>query len=50
MSLNNFRRSGRQWLSLFAFGALANHIGSFAGDSNRPDVNATFLQTESTYD
>jgi hypothetical protein len=50
----------------WTYGALANHIWSFAGDSNRPDVNATFLQpfmsyttpagvsmtlqTESTYD
>jgi hypothetical protein len=50
----------------WTYGALANHIWSFAGDSDRPDVNATFLQpflahttpagmtltlqTESTYD
>lgn len=30
-------------------GALANHIWSFAGDSNRADVNATFLQPFVTY-
>jgi hypothetical protein len=50
----------------WTYGALANHIWSFAGDSDRQDVNATFLQpfcsyttpagltltlqTESTYD
>jgi len=50
----------------WTYGALANHIWSFAGDNNRADVNATFLQpflayttptawtyslnTESTYD
>jgi hypothetical protein len=50
----------------WTYGALANHIWSFGGDSARPDVNATFLQpflayttpdawtyavnTESTYD
>jgi hypothetical protein len=50
----------------WTYGALANHIWSFAGDSDRADVNATFvqpfvsfgtpkawtftLQTESTYD
>jgi hypothetical protein len=50
----------------WTYGALANHIWSFAGDSDRPDLNATFLQpfmsyttsaglsmtlqTESTYD
>jgi hypothetical protein len=50
----------------WTYGALANHIWSFAGDNDRPDVNATFLQpflsytttagmtmtlqTESTYD
>ena len=50
----------------FTFGILANHIWSFAGDADRPDVNSTFLQpflnfttktyttfgvnTESTYD
>ncbi|MDX1381397.1 MAG: hypothetical protein R3233_09765, partial [Xanthomonadales bacterium] len=50
----------------WTYGALANHIWSFAGDEDRADVNATFLQpflayvtpaavtyslnTESTYD
>lgn len=50
----------------FTYGALANHIWSFAGDDDRDDVNATFFQpfvayttpdawtftlnTESTYD
>ena len=50
----------------WTYGALANHIWSFAGESGRADVNATFLQpfvsyttktftsftlnTESTYD
>ena len=50
----------------WTYGALANHIWSFAGESDRADVNATFLQpflsyttptawtltlqTESTYD
>lgn len=50
----------------WTYGALANHIWSFAGPSGRPDVNATFVQpflsyttptawtfslnTESTYD
>jgi hypothetical protein len=50
----------------WTYGALANHIWSFAGDGDRADVNATFLQpfvayitktkttfglnTESTYD
>ena len=50
----------------WTYGALVNHIVSFAGDDNRDDVNATFLQpfcsyttatalsigvnTESTYD
>ena len=50
----------------WTYGALANHIWSFAGEDNRADVNATFLQpflsyttptawtfafnTESTYD
>ncbi len=50
----------------WTYGVLANHIWSFAGESSRPDVNATFLQpflayatptawtyslnTESTYD
>ena len=30
-------------------GALANHIWSFAGDSDRPDINATFLQPFMSY-
>jgi hypothetical protein len=50
----------------WTYGALANHIWSFAGDSSRADVSATFIQpflsystktyttfglnTESTYD
>jgi len=50
----------------WTYGALANHVWSFAGDNDRQDVNATFLQpflsyttptgvsytlqTESTYD
>jgi hypothetical protein len=50
----------------WTYGALANHIASFAGDDDRGDINATFLQpflsyttptawtftaqTESTYD
>jgi hypothetical protein len=50
----------------FTYGVLANHIWSYAGDSNRSEVNATFIQpfiaytwptattinfnTESTYD
>ena len=50
----------------WTYGALVNHIWSFAGDGGRPDVNATYLQpfvsyttekattftlnTESTYD
>lgn len=33
----------------WTYGALANHIWSFAGDSNRADVNATFLQPFVTY-
>jgi len=33
----------------WTFGALANHIESFAGDSNRADVSATFLQPFLTY-
>jgi len=28
----------------FTYGLLANHISSFAGDSNRPDISATFLE------
>ena len=55
-------RQDRGW----TYGALANHLWSFAGDSQRADVNATFIQpfvsyttpdawtvtaqTESTYD
>ncbi|CAN7326886.1 transporter [Phyllobacterium sp. LjRoot231] len=30
-------------------GALANHVWSFAGDDDRPDVNATFLQPFISY-
>ena len=33
----------------WTIGALANHIWSFAGDSGRADVNATFLQPFVTY-
>jgi hypothetical protein len=33
----------------WTYGALANHIWSFAGDSDRPDVNATFLQPFLSY-
>jgi hypothetical protein len=33
----------------WTYGALANHIWSFAGPSGRPDVNATFLQPFVTY-
>ena len=29
----------------WTYGALANHIWSFAGDDDRPDVSATFLQS-----
>lgn len=28
----------------WTYGLLANHLWSFAGDDNRPDVNSTFLQ------
>jgi len=28
----------------FTYGLLANHISSFAGDSGRQDISATFLQ------
>lgn len=38
------RQQGR-----WTVGALANHIWSFAGDSKRNDVNATFLQPFVTY-
>jgi len=34
----------RQTPSGWTYGALANHIASFAGDEQRADVNATFLQ------
>lgn len=33
----------------WTFGALANHIWSFAGDQNRADVNGTFLQPFLSY-
>jgi len=33
----------------WTYGALANHIESFAGDSDRADVSATFLQPFLTY-
>ncbi|KAA9134221.1 transporter [Marinihelvus fidelis] len=33
----------------FTFGGLANHIWSVAGDSDRADVNSTFLQPFFTY-
>ncbi|UGY09659.1 transporter [Phyllobacterium pellucidum] len=33
----------------WTFGALANHIWSFAGDDDRSDVNATFLQPFLSY-
>jgi hypothetical protein len=34
----------RQTVSGWTYGALANHIVSFAGDEKRADLNATFLQ------
>lgn len=34
----------RQTSSGWTYGALANHIASFAGDEQRADINATFLQ------
>lgn len=34
----------RQTATGWTYGALANHIASFAGDEQRADVNATFLQ------
>lgn len=34
----------RQTKSGWTYGALGNHIWSFAGDSNRSDINATYLQ------
>jgi hypothetical protein len=33
----------------WTYGALANHIWSFAGDNNRADVNSTFLQPFLSY-
>lgn len=33
----------------WTYGALANHLWSFAGDGNRADVSATFLQPFVTY-
>ena len=33
----------------WTYGALANHIWSFAGDSARPDISATFLQPFLSY-
>ena len=33
----------------WTYGALANHIWSFAGDDNRQDVNSTFLQPFISY-
>ena len=33
----------------FTFGALANHVWSFAGDDDRSDISATFLQPFFTY-
>jgi hypothetical protein len=33
----------------WTYGVLTNHIWSFAGDDDRPDVNATFLQPFLTY-
>jgi hypothetical protein len=38
------KQSGR-----WTMGALANHIESFAGDDDRPDVSATFLQPFVSY-
>ena len=34
----------RQTASGWTYGALANHIASFAGDEQRADINATFMQ------
>jgi hypothetical protein len=34
----------RQTATGWTYGALANHIASFAGDEQRADINATFLQ------
>ncbi len=33
----------------WTYGALANHLWSFAGDNDRADINATFLQPFLTY-
>ncbi len=33
----------------WTFGALANHIWSFAGDDDRPDISSTFLQPFVSY-
>src|SRR5206468_7964292 len=33
----------------WTYGALANHIWSFAGNNGRPDISATFLQPFVTY-
>jgi hypothetical protein len=33
----------------WTYGALANHLWSFAGDDDREDVNATFLQPFVSY-
>lgn len=33
----------------WTIGALANHVWSFAGDSNRPDVNSSFVQPFLSY-
>ena len=33
----------------WTFGALANHIWSFAGDDDRPDISSTFLQPFISY-
>lgn len=33
----------------WSYGALANHLWSFAGDDKRADVNATFLQPFLSY-
>lgn len=33
----------------WTYGALGNHIASFAGDNNRANINATFLQPFVTY-
>lgn len=33
----------------WTYGALANHIWSFAGEDDRPDINATFIQLFASY-